>query len=112
MRLRVSFFLVAISLLGLSVPVWASSFSTKMEFDHACKILNVKLKPGAYRFVANPSTSMVKVERSKDDSIVARVKGQWVKLGKKSQYSEVLMNRRDIQEIRFGGKKRAIKFVS
>jgi hypothetical protein len=110
MRLRVSFFLLAACLLGLSMPVFASTVSTQMQFGHVTKLANVNLKPGNYRFVANESTGEVKVERSY--RVVARVKGKWVKLGKKSQYSEVLLTNHKIQEIRFGGKKRAVKFSS
>ncbi len=110
MRLRVSILLVLACLLGMSAPVWAESFATKMQLGHITKLENVKLKPGQYRFLANPSTGQVKVERHY--KLVAKVKGQWVKLKKKSQYTEILMTNHNIQEIRFAGKNKAVKFAA
>lgn len=110
MRLRVSFLLVLACLLGMSAPVWAKSLSTKMQIGHTTKLVNVELKPGQYRFSANRSTGQVKVERNY--KLVAKVKGRWVKLKQKAQYTEILMTNHDIQEIRFAGKKKAVKFAA
>jgi hypothetical protein len=108
MRIRFSFLPVAACLLGMAMPVWASTLSTKVQFNHATKLVNVNLKPGQYRLLANESTGQVKVERNY--KVVARVEGKWVKLGRKSQYSEVLSTNHRVQEIRFAGKKKAVKF--
>ena len=108
MRVRVSLLLALVCLLGLSLPVMAKSLSAKMEVKQPTKIVNVELKPGQYNFVANTSTGVVKVERQY--KVVAKVKGQWVKLSNKADYTEVLMNGHSIQEIHFAGKNEALKF--
>lgn len=108
MRLRVSFLLVALFLFGMSMPVWARTISAKIDLIHAAKVVDVKLKPGNYRLLANESNGQVKIEHHY--KVVARVKGKWVEIHHKPQYSEVLMTNHKIQEIRFAGKIKAVKF--
>ncbi len=111
MRIRVFALLLSLAcLFTLSAPVWASNVSTSIYLLHQTKIQNVNLKPGNYRLVVNNSNGKVKVERHYH--VVARVSGKWVNLPKKSSQSEVLMDNHIIQEVRFAGKKRAVKFVS
>ena len=110
MRFRVSLLLLAASMVAFAAPVWASNLSTHVQIDHVTKLLNVQLKPGKYRLVANETNGQVKVEHRY--KVIARVKGQWVNLKKKSHYSEVLMDNHDIQEVRFAGKKKAVKFAA
>lgn len=108
MRIRVSLLLAALCLFGISAPVWAGTIATHVDILHAAKVLNVKLKPGNYRFLANQSTGQVKIEHHY--KLVARVKGKWVKIHNKPQYNEVLLTNHKIQEIRFAGKIKALKF--
>lgn len=112
MRFRVSSLLVLACLFGLSAPVWASNLSMRTWFAHKTKVANVWLKPGQYRFVANTSTGQVQVESRGSGRVVARVKGDWVNLAKKSSYTEVVSTNHVVQEIRFGGKKKAVQFTS
>ncbi len=112
MRLRVSSLLVVACMFGLSAPVWASSLSMRTWFSHKTKVANVWLKPGRYRFIANTSTSQVKVESRGTGRVIARVKGDFVNLAKKSHYAEVLSTNHVVQEIRFNGKEQAVKFAS
>lgn len=108
MRVRVSFLAAMVCLLGISVPVFGKTLSAKMEVTQATKIANVQLKPGQYRFVADSSNGQVKVERQY--KVVAKVKGEIVKLNKKSDMNEVLTNNNVITEIHFAGTNEAIKF--
>lgn len=110
MRFRLSFFALVACLLALSTPVWASALSAKIYLGHSARVGATDLKPGNYRVSANESTGQVKWMRN--DRLVAKVKGKWVKLGKKSQYTEMLSDNHIVQEVRFAGKKRAIKFSS
>jgi hypothetical protein len=110
MRLRVSLLVSAFCLFAMAAPALAKTLSTHIRLGHETKLLNLELKPGRYRFVANEANGQVKVMQ--DYKLVGRVQGKWVKLNRKSYYSEVLMTRHDIQEIRFSGKKEAVKFAS
>ncbi len=110
MRIRTSLLFSVLCALALSAPAWAKDLSTSFEFDQATVIAGTHLKAGQYRFVVSESTGQMKVLRG--GRIVAQVKGQWVDLKDKSQYNEVMSNHNDIQEVRFQGKNRAIKFPS
>ncbi len=111
MRIRASVLLLSLAgLLAVSAPAWASNVSTSIYLLHQSKLQSVNLKPGSYRFVVNEATGKVKVERHY--RVVARVTGKLVNLPKKSSQSEVLLDNHTIQEVRFAGKKRAVKFVS
>jgi hypothetical protein len=108
MRIRVPFLLSMICLLGLSMPVWAGTFSIRTTINQPTKLVNIELKPGQYRFVADESSGEVKVEHHY--KVIATVKGQWVKLDKAADYTAVLMNNHTITGIDFAGKNKAIKF--
>ena len=108
MRIRASLLLCVLCSLAMSAPAWAKVLSNRFEFDQATAISGNHLKAGKYRFLANESTGLVKVMRN--GKLVAKVKGQWVNLKDKSQYNEVMSKRNNIQEVRFAGKTRAIKF--
>ena len=110
MRLRVSLLVSAACLFAMAAPALAKTLSTHVEVDHETKLLNLELKPGNYRLIANEANGQVKVMRNYE--LVGRVKGKWVKLNQKSNYSEVLMTHHVIQEVRFSGKKEAVKFNS
>lgn len=110
MRVRVSLLSAVLFALALSAPAWAKDVSSRFQFDHTTVIAGAHLKAGKYRFLADESTGQIKVlHRGK---VIAHVKGRWVDLQGKSQYNEVMSNHNDIQEIRFAGKNRAIKFSS
>lgn len=108
MRVRVSFLAAMVCLLGISMPAFARTLSASLVVSQTTKIANVQLKPGQYRFVADSSTGQVKVERQY--KVVAKVKGEVVKLNKKSNMNEVLTDNNNITEIHFAGTNEAIKF--
>ncbi|HVB98688.1 MAG TPA: hypothetical protein VNJ12_05060 [Candidatus Dormibacteraeota bacterium] len=110
MRIRMPFFLCLLCALAMSAPAWAKDLSTHFEFDQLTRIGSTQLKPGQYRFIADESTGQLRVMRN--GKIVVEVKGQWIDLKDKSEYSEVMSTRNDIQEVLFAGKMKAIKFPS
>jgi hypothetical protein len=110
MRLRASLLVTAACLFAMAAPALAKTLSTHVDLDHETKLLNLELKPGNYRLVANEATGQVKVLRNYN--LVGKVDGKWIKLNKKSEYSEIVMTHHDIQEVRFSGKKMAVKFAS
>lgn len=110
MRLRVSLLVSLACLFAMASPALAKTLSTHIQLNHETKLLNLELKPGHYRLIANTTNDQVKVMRNY--KLVGRVKGRWVRLKRKSFYSEILMTHHDIQEVRFAGKKRAVKFAS
>jgi hypothetical protein len=109
-RSRAFYFVSVLCLLAISAPSWAKYLSSKFEFAHLTKIAGTNLKPGTYRFVANVSTGETNVLRN--GKVVVHVKGQWVDLKEKSTYNEVLSTGHDIQEVRFAGRNRTLKFGS
>ncbi|MDE3135378.1 MAG: hypothetical protein KGL59_02285 [Acidobacteriota bacterium] len=110
MRLRVSLLVSLACLFAMAAPALAKTLSTHVDLYHQSKILKLELKPGRYRFVANEASGQVKVIRNY--KVIGTVKGRWVKLNKKSYYSEIVSSHNDIQEIYFSGKKEAVKFAS
>jgi hypothetical protein len=110
MRLRVSLLISAAFLFAMAAPAMAKTLSTHVDLDHETKLLNLELKPGHYRFVANEANGQVKVIRNYQ--VVGTVKGKWVKLNKRSYYNEIVTTHHEIQEIYFSGKKEAVKFAS
>ena len=110
MRLRVSSLSILCCFLAMSAPAWAKTLSTHIDIDHVTKLANLDLKPGRYRLVADEANGQLKVFR--DGKLVGEAKGEWVKLNRKSEYSEILMTRHVIQEVRFSGKNEAVKISS
>lgn len=110
MRFRPSFFAAVCCMFALSTPVWASQLSASIYLGHSTRVGTNELKPGNYHMSANESSGQVKWMRN--DRLVAQVKGKWVTLNKKSQYTEMLSNNHVVQEVRFAGKRMAIKFSS
>ena len=110
MRTRAYFLLLGLSALLISAPAWARDLSADTQLSSPNTIANIKLKPGEYRFIANESTGRVKVLRH--GKLIARVKGKWVNLKTKSPYTAVESNRKEIQELLFSGKNRAIRFTA
>lgn len=110
MRLRVSFLVALACVFAMTAPAMAKTVSTRIQITQEAKLLNLKLKPGNYRFVANTANNQVKVIRNY--KVIGRVKGEWVKLHRKSRYTEILMTHHVIQEVRFAGKVRAVKFAA
>ncbi|HVB35415.1 MAG TPA: hypothetical protein VNJ52_13735 [Patescibacteria group bacterium] len=108
MRFRVSFLLTALGMLAISAPAWARNISTHFDFAQTTKVVSTQLKPGHYRFVVNESTGQVRVLLH--GKVVAQVKGQWVNLKTKSPYNETLSTRHNLQEVRFAGRSKALKF--
>lgn len=108
MRVRVSSLVALVCLFGLSIPVMAKTLAAKMVVNQNTKLVNVELKPGQYRFLADTATGEVKVERNY--KVVAKVKGQWVKLPQEADYTEVLTNNHSVTEIQFAGRDKALKF--
>lgn len=99
--------LAVLAMLALASPVFAKSFSQTIDISRPTTIGRKSLRPGHYKFTANLSSDMVRVEH--DGKVVATVQGKAVDLKNKAPYSALVFNGQRIQEIQFQGKMQAIK---
>jgi hypothetical protein len=108
MRIRAKHFLAGLSVVFLTLPVWAHTDSTGLEITKTTIIAGTQLNPGNYEFKVKDGASQVSVIR--DGKVVAQVPCQWVQLPKRAEDSEVIFSDNQITEIDFGGQTEAVKF--
>ena len=106
---RMSQFLVLLSILGFSAPVFAKSMSQPIVLNQPATIGSTTLEPGHYKITANLVSDQVLVKNQNNGKLVATVMGKTVTLNQKSPYSAVVFNGRSIHEIQFSGKTEAIE---
>jgi len=107
MRTRLSPSLAALAVVAFAIPVWAHSESTPLTLSQPATIGTISLQPGQYTLSADTDMNQVMVKR--DGKVIATVPGKEVTLNRKPEYSAVLFNNRQIQEIQFEGKTEAVK---
>ena len=107
MRTYLSPCLAALAVVALAIPVWAHSESAPLTLSRPATIGTVSLQPGKYTLTADTDMNDVMVKR--DGKLIATVPGKQVTLNRKPEYTAVLFNRRQIQEIQFEGKTEAVK---
>lgn len=107
MRIRLSAGLAALAVVALACPVWARAESTPLTLTQPATIGNTSLKPGNYTLTADTNMNEVTVKR--DGKLIATVPAKEVTLNKKSTYTAVVFNGRQIKEIQFEGKTQAMK---
>ncbi len=112
MSLKPKFFGAVAAMLVLTAPVWAASTSshkdsTSIDFGRATTIGNKQLQPGRYTFEANEDQTQLNV--LENGKVIATVPCHWVQLQKKANNSEVLSNKNQVNEIRFGGRTEAVQ---
>ncbi len=112
MSFKPKFFGAVVAAVILTAPVWAASASSHKDsarFDaaEATTIGNTQLQPGHYTFEAREDQSRLNV--LKDGKVVATVPCHWVQLQKKPSASEILSNKNQVNEIRFGGRTEAVQ---
>ena len=107
MRTRLSPCLAALAVVAFAIPVWAHSESTPLTLTRPATIGTVSLQPGRYTLTADTDMNDVIVKRA--GKLIATVPGKQVALNRKPEYTAVVFNHRQIQEIQFEGKTEAIK---
>jgi hypothetical protein len=105
------FGLAAVVALAVAVPVWAHTDSVPISFNQKMDVAGTTLQPGSYEFRVTPSNPEVEIVNTKDHKVVATVQGKWVNLNSKSQYTQVLSDRNQVQEIDLSGQVEAIRFA-
>lgn len=101
--------LALLALLALSAPVFAKSMSQPIVLNQPATIGTTTLQPGHYKLTANLASDQVLIKRENDGKVVATVTGKTVTLNKRSEYSAVVFNGRNIHEIQFSGTTEAIE---
>ncbi|HEV2617590.1 MAG TPA: hypothetical protein VGU63_13375 [Candidatus Acidoferrales bacterium] len=107
MRIRLSPCLAALAVAAIACPVWAHAQSAPLTISQPATIGNTSLQPGNYVLTADTDMHEVMVKR--DGKVIATVPAKEVTLNKKPEYTAVLFNGRQIQEIQFEGKTEAVK---
>lgn len=110
MFLKPKFLGAVIATLILTAPTWAASNSshrdsTSFDVAQVTTVGNTQLQPGHYTLEANESESQLNV--LKNGKVIATVPCHWVQLQKKANYSEVLSNNNQVNEVRFEGRTQA-----
>jgi hypothetical protein len=112
MSLKPKFFGAVAAMVVLTAPVWAASTSShkdsaSIDFAKTTTIGNTQLQPGRYTFEAKEDQSQLNV--LKNGRVIATVPCHWVQLEKKANNSEILSNKNQVNEIKFGGRTEAIQ---
>lgn len=107
MRTYLNTCLAVLAVAAFALPVWAHSESTPLTLNQPATIGTVSLKPGLYTLTAGTGMKEVMVKR--DGKVIATVPAKGVTLNRKPEYTAVVFNNRQIQEIQFEGKTEAIK---
>ena len=108
MRKRVNHMLVALSVLALAAPAWATRAASDFSLDQPAKVQGTLLQPGSYHVVASDEDNRVKFIH--DDKVVADLPAHWIHLSRKADYSAFVKSGDEIQEIDFAGKTMAVDF--
>lgn len=107
MRTRVNPCLAALAVAAVAIPVWGRTESAPLTLSQPATIGTVSLKPGLYTLTADTDMNEVMIKR--DGKVIATVPAKGVTLNRKPEYTAVVFNNRQIQEIQFEGKTEAIK---
>ena len=112
MKSHARHYLGVLSVLILTMPAWAGSNSfhkdsTDYDVIQVTMIGNTQLQPGHYTIKATETEKQFEV--LKDGKVVATVPCQWVRLPKKARETEVLSTSNQVNEVKFGGRKEALK---
>lgn len=112
MSLKPNFFGAVAAIAVLTAPAWAASTSshkdsTSIDFGQATAIGNKQLQPGKYTLEAKEDQTQLNV--LKNGRVIATVPCHWVQLQKKANNSEVLSNKNQVNEIKFGGRREAVQ---
>ncbi len=105
------FILSAIAVLALAVTSWAAHRdTTPWSVTNTATIGSNTIRPGEYQIRTEEGSNQLEV--LKDGNVVATVPCRWIHLDQKSEYSEILMNSNNVEEIQFAGKTEAVKIDS
>jgi hypothetical protein len=109
---RATRLILAISALAMAAPVWAArNESVSVSFDHRVTVDGKAIQPGRYVFEAKPNDTTIQILRKPDDKLIATVEGTWVALNSKPRQTQVQTDKNFVEEIDFGGKTQAIRFM-
>ena len=108
MDLRTKTCLTVVSILGLSLPIWAHTDSAQLVIDHPVTIGTQQLKPGSYNLKANDAENQISIVRADDGKTIASIPCEWVQLAQKPRQTEVLFNADRVVEIDFAGQTKGV----
>jgi len=112
MSLKPKFFGAVAAMVVFTAPVWAASTSshkdsTSIDIGQATTVGNTQLQPGHYTFEAKEDQTQLNVLQN--GKVIATVPCHWVQLQRKANTSEILSNKNQVNEIRFGGRTEAVR---
>jgi len=111
MRRHARYCVGLLGILMLTAPAWSSGSkhtdSMTLDVDQATTIGNTQLMPGHYTLKADESQNQLDVIH--EGKTIATIPGQWVSLDQKADSSEVESENNRITEVKFQGRKEALK---
>jgi hypothetical protein len=110
MRIHVNHYLTVLSLIAfLALPVWAHTDSAQLTVLNATTIGGRQLKPGTYKLEVKPDQTQMKVVNTSTHRTVAEVPVHWVHVNNPPDYTQVILNKHQVQEVVFSGKTQAVR---
>ena len=105
MPVRVVSILAALSALALAAPAWAAELVTDINLTEPARVQGTTLEPGKYRVVATDDNRVTFMQGKK---VVAEFQARRITLDTKPNYSALIREQDQIQEIHFARQNEAV----
>jgi hypothetical protein len=107
MRLSTKHVLASLAAFILVMPVWARTYKAQWTVQTPVTIGGTQVKVGDYQLNGDDAKKELTVLQN--GKVIATVPGQWVKLPKKADYTEVQTDSGKVTEVQFGGSDQAFQ---
>ena len=99
--------LAGLATLILVIPIWARAYKTSWTVNTPVTIGGTQVKVGDYQLNADDSKKELTVLQN--GKVIATVQGQWVKLPKKADFTNVETEGGKVTQVQFGGSDQAFQ---
>jgi hypothetical protein len=107
MRLGIKHMLAVLAALFLVIPIWARTYKASWSVTTPVTIGGTQVKVGDYQLNADDSKKELTVLQN--GKVLATVPGQWVKLPKKADFTNIETDNGKVTEVQFGGSDQAFQ---
>jgi hypothetical protein len=112
MRIQARYYVTALALFGLALPVWAHTDTAHLSVTDPTMIGGTQLKAGDYRLEIKDNQTQMTVVDTTTGKTVAEVPCHWIQLPNKPDATDVVMRQNQVTEVDFGGKTQAVQVVN
>ncbi len=107
MSLRVKHCIAVLTVLTMTLPVWARTYKETITPEKDTMIGSTPLKAGTYDLSADSAKKELQI--LVNGKVMATVQGDWVKLPAKPQFSTVVSDGNKITQVQFSGSDQAFQ---